>query len=89
MVTSPYYMYEKFGVVLKNLSNDREKDKFAWTDIMIQRIISRIHITRCIARKVELAYAKVYSEYKTSEIIFEYLNKLSLLLYNLGLRYEK
>ena len=52
-------------------------------------VSSRIHITRCIARKVELAYAKVYSEYKTSEIIFEYLNKLSLLLYNLGLRYEK
>ena len=50
---------------------------------------SRIHITRCIARKAELAYAKVYSEHNTSLIIFEYLNKLSTLLYNLALRFEK
>ena len=52
-------------------------------------ISSRIHITRCVARKTELAYAKVYNEYNTSLIIFEYLNKLSTLLYNLGLRFEK
>ena len=50
---------------------------------------SRIHITRCAARKTELSYAKVYNEYKTSLVTFEYLNKLSTLLYNLALRFEK
>lgn len=50
---------------------------------------SRIHITRCVARRAELTYAKVYNEYKTSEIIFEYLNKLSTLFYALALKYEK
>lgn len=50
---------------------------------------SRIHITRCVARRCELAYAKVYNDYKTSDIIFEYLNKLSTLFYALALKYEK
>ena len=49
---------------------------------------SRIHITRCVARRCELTYAKVYNEYKTSEIIFEYLNKLSTLFYALALTFE-
>lgn len=54
-----------------------------------QNLISaRIHITRCVARRAELAYAKVYDEHKGSEIIFEYLNKLSTLLYAVALRYE-
>lgn len=47
-----------------------------------------IHITRCVARRAELAYAKVYDEYKTSDIIFEYLNKLSTLFYSIALKYE-
>lgn len=50
---------------------------------------SRIHITRCVARRCELQYAKVYNEYQTSKIIFEYLNKLSTLFYALALKYEK
>jgi len=49
---------------------------------------SRIHITRCVARRCELTYAKVYNEYKTSELIFEYLNKLSTLFYALALAFE-
>ena len=52
-------------------------------------ISSRIHITRCVARRCELAYAKVYNDYKTSKIIFEYLNKLSTLFFALALKYEK
>jgi cob(I)alamin adenosyltransferase len=50
---------------------------------------SRIHITRCVARRCELAYAKVYDEHEGSKLIFQYLNKLSTLFYNLALRYEK
>lgn len=49
---------------------------------------ARIHITRCVARRAELAYAKVYDEYGGSDIIFEYLNKISTLLYALALSYD-
>ncbi len=51
-------------------------------------ISAKIHITRCVSRRAELAYAKVYDEYDGSDIIFEYLNKLSTLFYNIALRYE-
>ncbi len=51
-------------------------------------IACAIHITRCVARRAELAYAKVYDEFKTSDIIFEYLNKLSTLFYSIAQRYE-
>lgn len=49
---------------------------------------ARIHITRCVVRRAELAYAKVYNEHGGSEIIFEYLNKLSTFLYAIALRYD-
>lgn len=49
---------------------------------------ARIHIARCVARRCELSYAKVYSEYDGSKIIFEYLNKLSTLLYAIALKYD-
>lgn len=52
-------------------------------------ISSHIHITRCVARRCELAYAKVYSDHGGSDIIFEYLNKLSTLFYYIALKYEK
>ena len=51
-------------------------------------ISSKIHITRCVARRTELTYAIVYNEYNTSKIIFEYLNKLSTFLYALALKFE-
>ncbi len=55
-----------------------------------QNLLScKIHITRCVARRTELQYAKVYNEYQTSKIIFEYLNKLSTLFYALAIKYEK
>lgn len=52
------------------------------------QVSSSIHIARCVARRAELAYAKVYDEHGGSDIIFEYLNKLSTLLYAIALRYE-
>lgn len=51
-------------------------------------VSSRIHIARCVARRAELAYAKVYDEHGGSDIIFEYLNKISTLLYAIALRHE-
>lgn len=47
-----------------------------------------IHIARCVARRAELAYAKVYADYKTSDIIFEYLNKISTLFYDIAQKYD-
>lgn len=49
---------------------------------------ARIHIARCVARRAELSYAKVYDEYGGSDIIFEYLNKISTLLYALALNFD-
>jgi len=52
------------------------------------KVSSMIHITRCVAREAELEYAKVYEEGFKNDLIFEYLNKMSTLLYNLALGYE-
>ncbi len=76
---------------LKNMIKKYEENNGIITEFVLpgQNLLSsRIHITRCVARRCELAYAKVYNEYKTSEIIFEYLNKLSTLFYALALKYE-
>lgn len=51
-------------------------------------VSSHLHISRCVARRCELSYAKVYDKYNTSKIIFEYLNKISLALYFIALKYE-
>ena len=54
-----------------------------------QNIVSAdIHIARCKVRDAELSYAKVYSEHGGSDYIFEYLNKLSTLLFAIALKYE-
>ena len=54
-----------------------------------QNVVSAdIHIARCKVREVELAYAKVYVEHKGSDYVFEYLNKLSTLLFAIALKYE-
>jgi len=77
---------------LKQLIKKYEDNNGVITEFVLpgQNLISsRIHITRCVARRTELAYAKVYDQYKTSLVIFEYLNKLSTLFYDLALRYEK
>ena len=77
---------------LKQLIKKYEENNGIITEFVLpgQNLLSsRIHITRCVARRCELTYAKVYDQYKTSLIIFEYLNKLSTLFYDLALRYEK
>lgn len=54
-----------------------------------QNIVSAdIHIARCKVREAELSYAKVYTEHNGSDYIFEYLNKLSTLLFAIALKYE-
>lgn len=54
-----------------------------------QNIVSAdIHIARCKVREAELSYAKVYDEHNGSDYIFEYLNKLSSLLFAIALKYE-
>ena len=54
-----------------------------------QNIVSAdIHIARCKAREAELAYAKVYVEHGGNDYVFEYLNKLSTLLFAIALKYE-
>ena len=58
-----------------------EKYKYSFNGFILPGQTSTacaIHITRCVARRTELAYAKVYSEHHTSDIIFEYLNKLGI-----------
>lgn len=55
----------------------------------ISYLSSKIHIVRTVARRAELAYARVYEKYGGNNYIFEYLNKLSTFLYNLALYYEE
>lgn len=77
---------------LKDLIKKYEENNGIITEFVLpgQNLLSsRIHITRCVARRTELAYAKVFNEHQTSLIIFEYLNKLSTLFYDLALKYEK
>ena len=85
-------LQEESLIWLKQLIKKYEENNGIITEFVLpgQNLLSsRIHITRCVARRCELTYAKVYDQYKTSLIIFEYLNKLSTLFYDLALRYEK
>lgn len=52
-------------------------------------ISSKTHIVRTIARECELKYATVYEKYGGSDFVFEYLNKLSTLFYELAVGYDK
>lgn len=85
-------LQESSLIWLKQLIKKYEENNGIITEFVLpgQNLLSsRIHITRCVARRCELSYAKVYDQYKTSLIIFEYLNKLSTLFYDLALKYEK
>lgn len=76
---------------LINLIKEYEVNNGVLTKFVLpgQTLISaRIHITRCVARRTELAYAKVYDEFGGSDVIFEYLNKLSTLLFALAQKFE-
>ena len=50
---------------------------------------ARVHAVRTIARRTELAYAKVFEAHGGSAYIFEYLNKLSTLLFALARKYDE
>lgn len=85
-------LQESSLIWLKQLIKKYEENNGIITEFVLpgqNLLTSRIHITRCVARRCELSYAKVYDQYKTSLIIFEYLNKLSTLFYDLALKYEK
>ena len=85
-------LQESSLIWLKQLIKKYEENNGVITEFVLpgQNLLSsRIHITRCVARRTELTYAKVYNEHQTSLIIFEYLNKLSTLFYDLALKYEK
>lgn len=85
-------LQEQSLIWLKQLIKKYEENNGIITEFVLpgQNLLSsRIHIARCVARRTELTYAKVYDQYKTSLIIFEYLNKLSTLFYDLALKYEK
>ena len=45
MITPSYYLYEKFGVVLKNIKSTEENEKYGWTEIMIQKILKDYQYT--------------------------------------------
>ncbi len=50
---------------------------------------AKVHVLRTVTRRVERAYAKVYEKYGGSEIIFEYLNKLSSLFFAIARIYDE
>ena len=50
---------------------------------------AKAHILRTVTRRCERAYAIVYEKYGGSEIIFEYLNKLSTLFYHIARIYDE
>ena len=50
---------------------------------------AKAHVLRTVARRCERAYALVYETYEGSDIIFEYLNKLSTLLYFIAKNYDE
>lgn len=50
---------------------------------------ARVHVVRTVARRAELAYAKVYEKYGGSGYIFEYLNKMSTLFYAIARIYDE
>ncbi len=50
---------------------------------------AKLHVLRTVTRRVERSYAKVYEKYGGSEIIFEYLNKLSSLFFALARIYDE
>ena len=50
---------------------------------------AKAHIVRTVTRRAERAYARVYEKYSGSEIIFEYLNKLSSLFFAIARIYDE
>ena len=88
---SKFRLSEKEVEWLINLVHKYQENGGILTKFVIpgQNAVSAdIHIARCKVRDAELSYAKVYSEHGGSDYIFEYLNKLSTLLFAIALKYE-
>ena len=88
---SKFRLSEKEVEWMISLVNKYQENGGKLTKFVIpgQNIVSAdIHIARCVTREVELAYAKVYVDHNGSDYIFEYLNKLSTLLFAIALKYE-
>jgi len=52
------------------------------------RVSAEMHIARTITRRCELQYAVVYTEHMQNKVIFEFLNKMSLMLYWMSVTYD-
>ena len=50
---------------------------------------AKAHVLRTVTRRVERSYAKVYEKFGGSDIIFEYLNKLSSLFFAIARVYDE
>ena len=88
---SKFRLSEKEVEWMVSLVNKYQENGGKLTKFVIpgQNVVSAdIHIARCVTREVELAYAKVYVDHNGSDYIFEYLNKLSTLLFAIALKYE-
>ncbi len=49
---------------------------------------AKAHVLRTVTRRCERAYANVYEKYGGSELIFEYLNKLSTLFFYIACDFD-
>ena len=89
---SKNHLVEEELVELLRINKRHEENNGIITEFVLpgQTLISAdIHIARCVARRAELAFAHVFAKYGGNEYTFEFLNKISTLLFNLGLSYEK
>jgi cob(I)alamin adenosyltransferase len=50
---------------------------------------AKAHVLRTVTRRSERAYAKVYEKYGGSEIIFQYLNRLSTFFFALARTFDE
>ena len=50
---------------------------------------AKAHVVRTVTRRAERAYAKVYEKYGGSEIIFQYLNRLSTFFFALARTFDE
>ena len=77
---------------LLNLVNEYNEKAGAFNGFTLpgETLLSaKAHVVRTVIRRAERSYALVYETNGGSEIIFEYLNKLSTLFYFIARVYEK
>ena len=72
-----------------NFYNEKAGDFNGFVLPGITPIGAKAHVVRTVTRRAERAYANVYEVYGGSEIIFEYLNKLSTMFYAIARTYDE